>query len=219
MKFRSPAFFKWIGFLGAAIIRSWVGTLSYRFYNLGPMMDPTRLQTNDRYIYVLWHENILVACSEFAGLGIQMLISQHRDGELIAQVCKHLGYGTIRGATTRGGVKALREMMRAADSSHIGVLPDGPRGPRRHLEIGLVYLAAKTGLPIVLIGVGHDRPWRMNTWDRFALPRPFSKAVVVSAAPITIPENASRELMESYRKDLERKLCELTDYAERLAMR
>lgn len=219
MKIRSPTFAKWIGLLGAVIIRAWIGTLSYRFYHLGPVLDPTRLQTKDRYIYVAWHENILVPCYEFAGVGIQVLISQHHDGEMIAQLCQRIGFGTIRGSSTRGGLKAMREMIRASEGAHIAVAPDGPRGPRRQMELGFVYLAAKTGLPIVLLGIGHNRPWRLNTWDRFALPRPFSKAVIVSTKPITIPADVNREELEAYRANLERRLSELTDYAERLAMR
>jgi lysophospholipid acyltransferase (LPLAT)-like uncharacterized protein len=85
--------------------------------------------------------------------------------------------------------------------------------------MGLVYLAAKTGLPIVLIGVGHDRPWRLRTWDRFALPRPFSKTVVVTLDPVQVPEDANKAQLEEYRARLESSLNELTDYAERVASR
>jgi lysophospholipid acyltransferase (LPLAT)-like uncharacterized protein len=219
MKIRHPTIIKWIGFLGAVIIRVWIGTLSYRFRHFHENLDPSRDSLQGRYIYTFWHENILVPCFQYRNRNIAVLISEHADGEMIAQVCKHIGYDTIRGSKTRGGVKAMRAMIRAASGFHIAVMPDGPRGPRRHVELGLIYLAAKTGMPIVLVGVGHDRPWRLKTWDRFVLPRPFSQSVVISYGPIQIPEHAGKAELEEHRKQVEKALNDLSDYAERLASR
>jgi lysophospholipid acyltransferase (LPLAT)-like uncharacterized protein len=218
MKVRSRALIRWIGFLGAVVIRMWIGTLSFRYRFLGENVYPDE-GGEKSYLYAFWHENILVPCREFARRDIRVLISQHADGEMIAQVCKHMGLGTIRGSSTRGGIKAMREMIRASARGHIAVLPDGPRGPRRHVELGLIFLAAKTGLPIVLLGIGHDRPWRLNTWDRFCVPRPFSKAMVLASAPIVIPENADKQELEMWRQKVETMLTDLTDCAERLASR
>jgi lysophospholipid acyltransferase (LPLAT)-like uncharacterized protein len=219
MKIRNPTIIKWIGFFGALIIRVWISTLAYRYHPLGRNMDPCRDQLKGRFLYTFWHENILVPCYQYRKRNIQVLISEHADGEMIAQVCKHIGYGTIRGSKTRGGMKAMRAMIRAASDCHIAVMPDGPRGPRRHVELGLIYLAAKTGMPIIPIGVGYDRPWRLNTWDRFALPRPFSQAVVVSLEPVHIPEGADKAELEEYRRQIEKALVEVSEYAERLASR
>src|ERR1043166_4175316 len=156
MKIRHPTLIKWIGFLGAVLIRVWISTISFRVRSIGENVYP-QLGVKRRYLYAFWHENILVPCGIFARRDILVLISHHADGEMIAQVCKHVGFGTIRGSSTRGGMKAMREMVRASADSHLAVIPDGPRGPRRHVELGLIYLAAKTGLPIVLVGIGHDR--------------------------------------------------------------
>ena len=98
-------------------------------------------------------------------------------------------------------------------------MPDGPRGPRRHVELGLIYLAAKTGLPIVLVGVGHQRAWRLNTWDRFVVPRPWSTAAVVLVGADSVPEDAGRAQLEEYRAQVEKALNDLTAYADRLASR
>ena len=219
MRIRNPTIIKWIGFLGAILIRVWIGTLSVRCRFVGKDSLPSRARITERYIYTFWHENILVPCESFPQRNILVLISQHADGEMIAQVCKHIGFGTIRGSTTRGGIKALREMIRASECNHFAVMPDGPRGPRRHVELGLIYLAAKTGLPIVLLGVGHDRPWRLKTWDRFVMPRPFSQAICIALDPIPIPQNASKAQLEEYRARVEKALNDVTDYAERLASR
>jgi lysophospholipid acyltransferase (LPLAT)-like uncharacterized protein len=220
MKIRHPTIIKWIGFLGAIIIRAWISTLSFRYRSLGVnvFMDRGRVRQQPKFV-AFWHENMLVPCHEFARRDILVLISQHADGEMIAQVCKHVGFGTIRGSSTRGGLKALRQMIRASDECHIVVIPDGPRGPRRHVELGLIYLAAKTGLPIVLLGIGHDRPWRLKTWDRFVIPRPFSRAIVLASAPIHIAETATRADLEEQRKMVEQALNDITDYADRLASR
>jgi lysophospholipid acyltransferase (LPLAT)-like uncharacterized protein len=219
MKIRNPTVIKWIGFLGAIIIRVWMGTLSYRYRPIGAELNPAREGFEGRYIYIFWHENILVPCYEYRRKKIQVLISEHADGEMIAQVCKFIGYGTIRGSKTRGGMKAMREMIRASGDNHIAVMPDGPRGPRRHLELGLVYLAAKTGRAIVPVGVGYDRPWRLNSWDRFALPRPWSQTVVLTLDAVHIPEDAGKADLEQHRQQLEKALREVSDYAERLASR
>ncbi len=108
-------------------------------------------------------------------------------------------------------------MIRLAEKHHFAVLPDGPRGPRRHIELGLIFLAARTGLPLVLAGIGYDRPWRMPTWDRFAVPRPWSRAVILTAEPLFVPADATRAQMEEYRKRAEATLNGLTTLAEKLA--
>jgi lysophospholipid acyltransferase (LPLAT)-like uncharacterized protein len=219
MKIRNPTVIRWIGFLGAILIRVWIGTLSFRFRIMGQSNYPRRGPMSRRYIFVFWHENILVPCEAFVRPDILVLVSQHADGEMIAQVCKHVGWGVIRGSSTRGGIKALREMIRASQSHHFAVMPDGPRGPRRHVQLGLIYLAAKTGLPIVALGIGHDRPWRLKTWDRFAVPRPFTQAICLALDPIHVPPDSTKAQMEEFRARVEQNLNSVTDHAERLASR
>jgi len=219
MKIRNPAIIKWIGFFGALVIYWWGTTLAVRVRSLSgkPLFPAQTGFAEGSCLYAFWHENILTPCGYFGQRDIHVLIGEHADGEMIAQIAYRLGFGLIRGSSTRGGIKAMRQMIRASSGNHIVVMPDGPRGPRRHIEPGLIYLASRTGLPIVLVGIGHDRPWRLNTWDRFCLPRPFSKALVIAAEPIHIPEDAKKEQLEEHRQRLERMLNELTDYAERMA--
>ena len=99
---------------------------------------------------------------------MHILISEHRDGELITQVIKRLGFSVVRGSTTRGGARALREMSLRIDRGHLCVTPDGPRGPRRSVHQGIAYLGSRTGLPIVGAGMAFKKPWRAKSWDRFA---------------------------------------------------
>jgi lysophospholipid acyltransferase (LPLAT)-like uncharacterized protein len=217
MKIRNPWVIKWIGLVGAWLIRIYLGTICYRYRSMGTDVNPKRPGLKGHYIYAFWHETVLLPCYAFGRRNILCLISEHADGEMIAQICHHVGFGVIRGSTSRGAVKALRTMIRLAEKYHFAVLPDGPRGPRRHIELGLIFLAARTGLPLVLAGIGYDRPWRMPTWDRFAVPRPWSKAVIVTGDPLAVPADASRAQMEELRRQAEDTLNALTEQAEKLA--
>ena len=125
---------------------------------------------------------------------MHILISDHRDGELITQVIRRLGFSVVRGSTTRGGTRALREMTLRIDQGHLCVTPDGPRGPRRSVHQGIAYLCSRTGLPIVGAGMAFQRPWRARSWDRFCVPRPFSPAacVVPPAGPSSHPTPTAR---------------------------
>jgi lysophospholipid acyltransferase (LPLAT)-like uncharacterized protein len=148
-----------------------------------------------------------------------VLISEHADGELIAQVCKHLGLGVARGSTTRHGAEGLLEMIRSAAGRHLAITPDGPRGPRRCVQQGVVYLAALTGLPVAPVGFAYGRCWRAGSWDRFAVPRPFTTGYTVTAEPIKVPLKTvrTREGLETYRQRIETALLDVTTRAERWA--
>lgn len=216
MKIRNRWVIRWIGLLGALVLRLYLGTLRLRYRQQVADTDPLRRDQQGRYIYAFWHENLLLPCL-FGHRRLHVLISEHADGEMIALACHHLGFSLIRGSSTRGGVRALRKMLGAMKKGHVTVVPDGPRGPRRHVEPGLLYLAARTGMPIVPAGVGYDRPWRLKTWDRFAVPRPFSKAVLLLAEPILVPGDADRRTLDEYAGRVEAALNEATAAAEALA--
>jgi lysophospholipid acyltransferase (LPLAT)-like uncharacterized protein len=217
MKIRRPALIKAAGFAGAWLVRGWMGTLRCRYRALGPEVEPHRVIDGRRFIYAMWHENLLLPAYCYARANVRVLVSQHADGQLLAEVCRHLRIPVIRGSTTRGGVEAVRRMLRAGREAHLAMTPDGPRGPRRQVQPGLVYLAARTGLPVVPVGVGYDRPWRLRSWDRFAVPRPWSRANCVTAEPITVPADADREELERYRLRVEDALGRVGRAAERWA--
>jgi lysophospholipid acyltransferase (LPLAT)-like uncharacterized protein len=217
MKLRHPALIKLFGFVGAWIVRVWIGTLRYRFRSLGPEIRPNVAGLAGRYIYAFWHEGLLLVAGQHASRDVHVLVSQHADGELIAETCRHLGFSLIRGSTTRGGVEAVRQMLRVSGNAHLAVTPDGPRGPRRKVQTGLIHLAARTGLPIVPAGLAYRRPWRLRSWDRFALPKPWSVGTCVVAHPIAVPPNADKNQLEHYRRRVEEAMLWATDVAERWA--
>src|SRR5439155_13878484 len=141
-----------------------------------------------------------------------VLISQHRDGELITQVLRHLRFQTVRGSSTRGGVPALRRMLRTHSS--LILASDGPRGPHRHLAEGSIFLASRLQMPIVCMGFAFDHPWRQDSWDHFAIPRPFSRARAVISPFVEIPANLDRDRIEHHRLQVERILNQVTQEAE-----
>ena len=131
---------------------------------------------------------------------LTVLTSRHADGSFVTDVLGALGIATIRGSTTRGGVGALRTMMRELDQSHLAITPDGPRGPRRMMTRGIVYLASRSGSPIVPTGFACSRCWRIKgSWTDLIVPKPFAKAVLISGEPISIPPDISVERAGSVR--------------------
>src|SRR5262249_7079734 len=138
MKIRHPWLIKAAGFAAAWAVRLWVGSLSYRYRPLGPNVDPDRPGCRGRYIYAFWHENILVPAYHYRRRDIWVLISRHADGQLIAEAARHLRFRVVAGSTTRGGAEALRRMVRLGGRGHLALTPDGPRGPRRRVQPGVV---------------------------------------------------------------------------------
>lgn len=217
MKIRDPLLIRWLAYLGSLLLRLYMSTLRFRYRPLGENYDPWHGKAKGRHLFAFWHENILMPCYQYGRPDMHILVSQHADGEIIAQVLQHMKFRTIRGSTTRGGIQALRKMIATSSAGNIVVIPDGPRGPRRTVELGLIYLASRSGLPLVVFGVGYDNPWRLPTWDRFAIPKPFSSAVIVTADPIPVPPHVRKEEMETYRQKVEAAFELVTRRAEQLA--
>jgi lysophospholipid acyltransferase (LPLAT)-like uncharacterized protein len=214
MKIDNPFLHKLGGLLGSAAIRGWMGTLDYKVAYDDPAVDPIFPQCQGNKIYLFWHEYILFPIYLRGHCNLSMLLSRHRDAEILSHVAHHLGFDFVRGSTNRGGVAALRELLATSRHKHLTITPDGPRGPRRHMAPGPIFLASKLGLPLVLMGYAYQRPWRLNSWDRFAIPRPFSRARVVATGEIFIPPELDRAGLEHFRQQMEQRLNRLTDEAE-----
>jgi len=217
MKIRSPRIIKAVAWVGLWLYRLWMGSIRYREHCLGPAVSPHQAAGSAQYIYCFWHENLMQPVYRNRGLGIGVLISQHADGQILAEICERLNYIPIRGSTTRGGTEALRQLLRQGRRSNLGLTPDGPLGPPRQVQMGLIYLASMLGLKIVPMGLGADRPWRLNTWDRFVLPRPFSRGTCVYGEPISVPSRLDRDRLEHYRSLVEQAVNHVTDLAQEWA--
>lgn len=168
-----------------------------------------------KVIYATWHGRMLVSIYFHRGQGIRVMVSQHRDGELIARVVKRLGYEPVRGSTSRGGVGALKEMLAMAhDGVDLAITPDGPRGPRCQVQPGVVYLARVTGRPIIPLTTGSNKKRFFSSWDRFLLPWPFSRCVLIYGKPVWVPANCSSAELEGKQRELENRLNQITEQAD-----
>jgi len=202
------------GLLAAKLVRGWMGTLQYKAVLYDPAIDPAHDEWDGPKIYIFWHENILFPLYLRGHCDLAMLLSRHRDADVLARVAHHLGFHCVRGSTYRGAAAAVRNMLRRSGNRNLTITPDGPRGPRRKMAPGAVYLASRLGLPLVAMGLGYDRPWRARSWDRFAIPRPHSQARAVVSPPVHVPADLSRDGIEHYRAGSEALLNELTECAE-----
>jgi lysophospholipid acyltransferase (LPLAT)-like uncharacterized protein len=218
MKLRNPKLISVAAWIAARTIRGWIGSLRIPSAPITDVLDPRHPKSLRSCLYAFWHEALMLPAHVFGRPDIKchVLISRHADGQLIAETAQRLGYKTIRGSSSRGGIEAMREIMRTEDS-HVAITPDGPRGPRRVVQPGIVFLASRTGLPMIAVGVGYDRPWRAKSWDRFALPKPFHRAVYSFRGPIHVPRDAGREELEHYRQVFQNTMDGATRDAEALA--
>jgi len=201
------------GLVTAEAIRAWMSTLDYRAVFYDRSVDPV-LGVGSPRIYIFWHENILIPLYLRGHCHLAMLLSQHRDADILARVAYHLGFDCVRGSTYRGGARAVWELFERSRRQHLTITPDGPRGPRRQLAMGPIFLASRLGLPLVAMGFGYDRPWRMNSWDRFAVPQPFSRARAVIGPPMNVPAELDRVGLELCRERVERLLNNFTIESE-----
>jgi len=217
MKIKSLWLQKCLGLTVSAAVRAWMSTLDYQVSFADPTVDPVNPRFSGQKIFVFWHEYILFPLYLRGHTDLAILVSQHGDADILGHVAHHMGFHCVRGSTTRGGATALRELLTASRRMNLAIAPDGPRGPRRRLALGPIFLASKLGLPLVATGFGYERPWRVGSWDRFAIPRPGSKARAVMSAGIEIPAGLDREGLEAQRTRVEDLLNALTLSAENWA--
>jgi lysophospholipid acyltransferase (LPLAT)-like uncharacterized protein len=164
---------------------------------------------------VIWHGRLLPAGYYHRGRGMVGLISRSEDGEYIARVLRRWGYDAVRGSSSRGGMPALREIVRLARSGRtIAITPDGPRGPRQKLKPGVLAAARATGLPMVPVAAGADRAWWFESWDRFLVPKPFARIRVAYGSPFEVPRDAGPEEIEAIGRRLEAELNRLLEVVD-----
>jgi len=208
----------WLG--PAALLGAWLVRVlgaSWRIERVNMAERDRRVRAGERYVFAFWHSRMLPLVFTHRGSGAAVLISQHRDGELIARIIERLGFTTARGSSTRGGEEGLREMLRVAESGRaIAITPDGPRGPAEQVKPGLVYLASRTGFPVLPVASAASRAWRFRSWDRFRFPWPFARVVVGYGAPIAVPRSLDADDLEVWRMRIQEAIADLTrDLARR----
>jgi lysophospholipid acyltransferase (LPLAT)-like uncharacterized protein len=152
-------------------------------------------------VYATWHQRMSYHFHHFGTRHVTMMISQSRDGEYAARVASWLGFKNVRGSSTRGGLRAMKELIRKVGKGETGgMLADGPLGPARIAKMGSVLIARDAGVPLIPVLWGADRCWIFNSWDQYMVPKPFSKVSIFYAEPIWIPLSADGDELEGYRQ-------------------
>lgn len=174
---------RWIVRLGVVLIRALASTWRVDTVNGAPLAEARH--AGRRVLFTLWHGELLPLLWHQRGENVAIVISDHRDGEIIARIAESLGYATVRGSSSKGGSRALIGLMREIDGGRDGAItPDGPRGPAHVFAPGAAVAAQRTGALIVPIRARASRAWRLRSWDRFLVPMPFAR-VTVSFGPLT----------------------------------
>ncbi len=167
-------------------------------------------------IGAFWHSRLLMMPVVYKGKRLGFLVSPHRDGQIVGRAFKKFGFMPILGSSNKGGNQAFQEMVRAIhEGFDIAIVPDGPRGPCQRVQLGVIELARRTGAPILPVSFSASKKKFMKTWDRFLLPRPFSKGVFIWGEPIYVNPKGDRDYLEERRAFLEKRLNELTEEADR----
>ena len=187
--------------LAALIIKIWM--LSCRVVRREGLdeVKEALLRSGGGAVYATWHQRMSYHFHYFGSRHLSVMISQSRDGEYAARVAAWLGFRNVRGSSTRGGTRALKELVPKIKKGAIGaMLADGPQGPAREAKIGSIIMARDAGVPLIPTLWGADRCWMLNSWDRYLIPKPFARIALYFGDPIWVPLEADGESLESYRR-------------------
>ena len=151
-------------------------------------------------VFSLWHGQMLPLLYAHRDQGIKVLISEHSDGEIIARIATRFGFGTVRGSTSRGAARALLGLARVLeDGGELAITPDGPRGPARSMAPGVAIVARRAGVPVIAAAASASTAWRLKSWDKFMIPRPFATVHVAysDAVYVTAVDAATDERLRA----------------------
>ena len=204
---------RWLVALGFRLLQILARTLRYEMDDRAGVLGKP---VEGNYIAALWHNRLLLISfvlkkffPQRPGAG---LISASRDGDMIADVTQRFGFDVVRGSSSRMGASALLELSEVlASGRDVLITPDGPRGPAYELGPGIIFLAQKTGAPVVPVNMEYSNCWRVKSWDRFIIPKPFSKVRVIIGQPQRISSTSSDEEFERERLRLQNVMMSLVE--------
>ncbi len=207
---------KWrlTGILGRLIIDLLCATTTIEsdgFKKVAPILG------SGKFICAFWHSRILLISYLFKGWNGAILVSRSKDGEIIARILQSQGHETIRGSSSRGGLRALAKQIKILKKHQRPgvVIPDGPRGPRHKVQPGIITLAKKTGCPIIPLTYSAKKIKIFSSWDRFIVPYPFTRCRIAHGDPLYVPEDLDKSSYKLFENKLEKELCRITDDADR----
>ena len=194
-----------IAAVGYPLLRTLGSTLRWKIS--GAEHEQEIIKAGHQPIHCLWHGRILPSLLYLQHRGVVVIISENYDGEWIARITRKFGYGTARGSTSKGGPKALRQLLREVESKGVAFTLDGPRGPAEVAQLGAVWLARATGNPLLPFHSEAASHWTINSWDRTQIPKPFTTVALVVGKPIYVPRDADDRALEASRIALEAALA------------
>ncbi|MBT8371881.1 MAG: lysophospholipid acyltransferase family protein [Deltaproteobacteria bacterium] len=205
MKLWKRAAFYTFGWAAKIVVTLWLSTC--RITEFGREINDQYYEKNPEkgLLYASWHRGLFFLLYWARNQNVVSIASASEDGELAAQAAKRFGLITARGSSSRGGRQAFREMEAFVSRGHKGALvADAPRGPRYVSKLGIIYLAKRTGIPIMPVIWSADRYWKLQSWDRTIIPKPFARIAAMFADDcIVVPAEATREECEQYRRQLD----------------
>jgi len=210
MTFLSRPVMNLAGRLGAGTTQAILATATVREQVEDPTWHPLMTGAAKNFLVALWHENLLVggwALGRFPST--HTMASGSKDGEVAAGIASAFGLKVVRGSSSQGGARALRQIVDLAGRRRrfrLVLTLDGPRGPRRVAKEGLAYIASRCAMPIVCLGVACQDPWRIRSWDRMQIPRPFRRVQLHFTAPIAPDRRLSRFGLSEYSRFIEEEL-------------
>lgn len=199
---------------------STIGTLAVRLIGrtlrFAVHIEPDGLPFNTHpLILCFWHRGIFSSTWAFRKQNIGVITSQSFDGEYIARIISAFGYVPIRGSSSRGGARALLESRRRLETGRtVAFTTDGPRGPLYITKPGPVLLASKTGVPIVAFHIAVEKAWLLRSWDRFMIPKPFSRALLCMSRPIVVPPGLDGAQLDQFHAELQAAQNRVREFAE-----
>ncbi|MDD2390335.1 MAG: lysophospholipid acyltransferase family protein [Desulfobacterales bacterium] len=203
--------FKWkiVGIFGKLIIDLLFFTTKIEVFGVKKVRSIIRSR---KFICVSWHSRLLLPSYLYQGQNGVLLVSQSKDGEIMARILQRQGHETIRGSSTRGGLRAMSKLIRCLKTGQQpGVItPDGPQGPRFKARPGIVVLARKTGLPILPMAYSARKIKVFSSWDRFIAPYPFTTCRFAMGNPIIVPPDADKAEQARCLNQVEQELCRIT---------
>jgi lysophospholipid acyltransferase (LPLAT)-like uncharacterized protein len=179
-------------FLGRGVLQVLARTWRFRVVNAQAIGDLRAAKRS--FIFSLWHGQLLPLLWYHRDEGVVLLISEHRDGELVARAAESLGYALVRGSTTRGADRALISIIRELQAGReVAITPDGPKGPAGKYAPGALIAAQKADSVILPVVAVADRAWRLKSWDRFMIPKPFTRITIAYGKPTKVLAATARE--------------------------
>ncbi len=178
---------------------------------------PTRdlFKSGNKFVVAFWHGTMLIPWFLFRDSGMSAIISQSKDGELLARVLEKWKYKVERGSSSSGGKEVLETLIENASGDYsVAITPDGPRGPVHEMKPGAAIAAKKAGVPLILLGSAYEKYYQFKSWDKFRMPKFFTKAYVVASEPIFIPKELSYDETSVKIKECETELNVLQKKAE-----